>query len=76
MPHVEMYYFQSPISNEQKDSFGRELAELIERYFSVSYRKVSLHLVPVDGSRWGEEVVDPIILPNIDELQVVADYLE
>jgi phenylpyruvate tautomerase PptA (4-oxalocrotonate tautomerase family) len=74
MPHVNIKYFRTDITEEQKRQINESVSQLLESIFSCSANVISIALEPIDPLGWHAEVYDSEILQRAHLLCKVPHY--
>jgi len=74
MPHVNIKYFRSEVTEEQKQLINQSISQLLESVFSCSANVISIALEPVDPLGWHADVYEYEILQRAHLLCKVPNY--
>jgi phenylpyruvate tautomerase PptA (4-oxalocrotonate tautomerase family) len=74
MPHVNIKYFGTEVTEEQKRQINESISQLLESVFSCSTNVISIALEPIDPLGWYAKVYDFEILQRAHLLCKVPNY--
>lgn len=68
MPHLDLHFNPSELSDEDIAKMADELCKVLKSYLATSDRAISIALTRVSADDWKERVYDPIIAPRLGTL--------
>jgi 4-oxalocrotonate tautomerase len=74
MPHVNIKYFPTPLTDTQEAELVTKLTEAVTTAFGVDEGAISIALEPVDKEVWNEQVYVPEIVNRKSLLRKSPNY--
>lgn len=74
MPHVDIKYFPRELTEEQRQAFADDLAEVVIKHLASKPASVSVALQEVQPDDWKAQVWDTEIAPRMETLARKPGY--
>jgi 4-oxalocrotonate tautomerase len=74
VPHVNIKYFDTPLSGDQVSTLVTAVADAVRAAFDCDDGVVSVALEPIEPARWDERVYRPEIVGRRDLLRKLPNY--
>ncbi|NBD00812.1 tautomerase PptA [Atlantibacter hermannii] len=74
MPHVDIKFFPRDLTEEQRQAFAEDIANVVIKHLDSKPTSVSVALEQVQPDNWKAQVWDTEIAPNLDTLAKKPGY--
>jgi 4-oxalocrotonate tautomerase len=74
MPHIDIKCYPKHLSDQQFESFIKEMTALMQKHLHVAESDLSINYTEIPDGAWKADVWDKEIAPNMDHLAKKPGY--
>lgn len=74
MPHINIKCYPKNLNEQEMNTFVSELTKLVIKHLKSPEEYISISYKEVPAEHWKDEVFDPEIRPNMDQLAKKPGY--